>query len=45
MLLVYNDEKTLESLQESGQFDPMMRGCFAHVDELAARDQSDDPDS
>lgn len=39
MLLVYNDEKTLESLQESGQFDPMMRDCFAHVDELAARGQ------
>jgi len=39
MLLVYNDERTLASLQERGQFDPMMRDCFAHVDELAAKGQ------
>ena len=39
MLLVYNDEKKIEAMQQQGQFDPMMRDCFAHVDQLAARGQ------
>jgi hypothetical protein len=33
IVLVYNDPNLLGSLPE-GEFDTMMRGCFAHVDEL-----------
>ncbi|HEX4682980.1 MAG TPA: YciI family protein [Gemmatimonadaceae bacterium] len=35
MLLIYNDEKVVESLQTDGKFDGMMRDCFDHVDALA----------
>ena len=33
MLVIYNDSTMLEELP-TGQFDGMMRDCFAHVDEL-----------
>lgn len=33
MLLVYNDESTLDALPP-GRFDSMMRDCFTHADEL-----------
>lgn len=39
MLLIYNEEKKLEALQQAGEFDTMMRDCFAHVDQLAAKGQ------
>jgi hypothetical protein len=35
MLLIYNDEKVVESLQSNGKFDGLMRDCFDHVDVLA----------
>lgn len=34
LLLVYNDPALLDTLP-AGEFDGMMRDCFAHVDELA----------
>ena len=34
MLLIYTDPEMLEALPEA-QFDTMMRGCFAHTDELS----------
>jgi hypothetical protein len=33
LLLVYNDDKLLESLPE-GRFDAMMKSCLQHADEL-----------
>jgi hypothetical protein len=35
LLLVYIDEALARALPE-GEFDAMMRGCFAHADELKA---------
>ncbi|HXT16236.1 MAG TPA: YciI family protein [Gemmatimonadaceae bacterium] len=35
MLLIYNDEKVIGSLQAEGKFDSLMRDCFDHVDVLA----------
>ena len=37
MLLVYNDETVVESLQAEGKFDGLMRECFDHVDVLAQK--------
>jgi len=34
MLLIYNDDAVLGEMHATGQFDPMMRDCLAHVDEL-----------
>lgn len=34
MLLIYTDPALLDALPE-GQFDTMMRSCFAHTDELS----------
>lgn len=36
LLLVYNEEATLEALPE-GRFDSMMRSCLEHADELTAQ--------
>jgi hypothetical protein len=36
-MLIYNEEKVIESLQADGKFDGMMRDCFDHVDELAEK--------
>jgi hypothetical protein len=35
MMLIYNEENVIESLQAEGKFDGMMRECFEHVDQLA----------
>src|SRR5439155_8629487 len=34
MLLIYNDDAVIDEMHASGQFDPMMRECLTHADEL-----------
>ena len=36
LVMIYNDDTMLDALPE-GEFDTMMRGCFAHADELQAQ--------
>jgi hypothetical protein len=36
LVMIYTDETLLNELQP-GEFDSMMRGCFAHTDELSAK--------
>ncbi|HZX70250.1 MAG TPA: YciI family protein [Rhodanobacter sp.] len=38
LLLIYTDDTQLDALP-AGEFDHMMRGCFAHADELQASGQ------
>ena len=33
LVMIYNDDTLLDALPE-GEFDSMLRGCFAHADEL-----------
>jgi hypothetical protein len=35
LVMIYNDDSLLDALP-AGEFDTMMRGCFAHADELRA---------
>lgn len=35
LVMIYNDDALLDALPP-GEFDSMMRGCFAHADELRA---------
>jgi hypothetical protein len=36
LVMIYNDDSLLNALP-AGEFDRMMRGCFAHADELKAQ--------
>jgi hypothetical protein len=36
LVMIYNDDTLLDALP-AGEFDTMMRGCFAHADELQAQ--------
>jgi hypothetical protein len=36
LVMIYNDDTLLNALP-AGEFDSMMRGCFAHADELQAQ--------
>jgi hypothetical protein len=36
LVMIYNDDSLLDALP-AGEFDTMMRGCFAHADELRAQ--------